>query len=59
MSRRLFYLVSHLLVAVQVKYVCDQIKSILVVLDFSVQPGQVEAIGKVIFVYFAEVFVTP
>ena len=58
MPRRLFYLFSHVIVAVKVEDVCDKIEGILVVLDFGVQACEVEAVGEVLFVDFAKVFVS-
>ncbi len=56
-SRRLFNLLAHVIVAVQVKDVRDQIKGILVVLDVGVEACQVEAVREVVFVNFAKVFI--
>lgn len=58
MPRRLFYLFPHVIVAVKVEDVGDEVKRILVVLHFGVEAGKVEAVGEVFFVYFAEVFVS-
>lgn len=48
---------AHLVVAVEIKDIGDEVQRILVVLDFRVQAGEVEAIGQVFLVDFAEVFV--
>ena len=56
-ARALLYLLPHVVVAVEVEDVGNEIKGILIVLDFGVQPRQVEAIGEVLFVDFAEVLV--
>ena len=57
MPGRLLNLLSHIVVAIQIKDVGDEVKSILVVLDVGVETGEVEAIGQVILVDFAEVLV--
>jgi hypothetical protein len=57
MPSRLLDLLPHIIVAVEVKDIGDQIERILIVLNFSVQSRQVEAIGQVFFVNLAEVFV--
>lgn len=57
MPCRLFYLFPHVIVAVEVEDVRYEIERILVVLDFSVKTRKIEAIGKVLFVNLAKVFV--
>jgi hypothetical protein len=57
MSRRLFYLFPHIIVAVEVEDVCYEIQCILVVLNFGVQTREVKAVGEVFFVDLAEVLV--
>ena len=57
MSRGLFYLFPHVIVAVEVEDICDKIEGILVVLDFGVEPGKVETVGEVFLVYFAKVLI--
>jgi hypothetical protein len=57
MPRRLLNLFTHIIVAVEVEDVCNEIECILVVLDFGVEARQVEAVGEVFFVDLAEVFV--
>jgi hypothetical protein len=57
MSRRLFYLFPHVIVAVEVEDIGNEVQRILVVLNFSVQAREVEAIGEVFFVNLAEVLV--
>lgn len=56
-SGRLFYCFPHLIVAVEVEHVRDEVECILVVLDLGVQACEVEPVGEVIFVDFAKVFV--
>ena len=48
---------AHVIIAVEVKHVGDQVKRILVVLYFGVQTCEVEAVGKVFFVDLAKVLV--
>lgn len=57
MARRLFYLLPHIIVAVEVEDVCDKVEGILVVLHFGVQTCEVETVGKILFVDFTKVFV--
>lgn len=57
MPRRLLYLFPHIIVAVKVEDVCYEVEGILVVLDFRVKASEVEAVGEIFFVDFAEVFV--
>jgi hypothetical protein len=54
---RLFYCLAHLIVAVEIEDIGDQIKGVLVVLYLSIQPCEVEPIGEVVFVDFAKVFI--
>lgn len=49
---------SHVIVAVEIEDVRDEIQRILVVINFCVQARQVESVGQVLFVDFAEVFVS-
>lgn len=59
MASRLFYRLAHLIVAVQIEDVGDQVQGILIVLNLDVQAGQVESVCQVLFVDLAEVFVAP
>ena len=58
MTGGLFNLFTHIIVAVEVEDVGDEVEGILVVLDVGVEACQVEAVGEVVFVDFAKVFVT-
>ena len=58
MTGRLFNLFTHIIVTVEVEDVGDEVEGILVVLDVGVEACQVEAVGEVVFVDFAKVFVT-
>jgi len=57
MARRFLYRLSHVIVAVEIEHVGDQVKGILVVLDLGVEAREVKAIRKIVFVDLAEVLV--
>ena len=57
MAGGLLDLLAHIIVAVKVKDIGDEVESVLVVLDVGVEAGEVEAVGEVVFVDFAKVFV--
>lgn len=57
MPRRFLNLLAHLVVAVEVEDIGDEVEGILVVLDLGVEASEVEAVGEVLFVDFAEVLV--
>jgi hypothetical protein len=57
MPCRLLDLFPHIIIAVEVEHVRYKIECILVVLNFGVQTRKIEAIGEVLFVNLAEVFV--
>ncbi len=57
MPCRLLYLFAHLIVAVEIEHVGDEVQGVLVVCDISVQAGEIEAVGEVIFVDFAKVLI--
>lgn len=54
---RLLYCFPHVIVAVKVEDIRDEVEGVLVVLDLGVEPGQVEPIGDVVLVDFAKVFI--
>jgi hypothetical protein len=56
-TRRLLYLLPHVIVAVEVEDVCDEVERVLVVLNFSIKAREVEAVSQVLFVDFAEVLI--
>jgi hypothetical protein len=58
MPRRFLDLFPHIIIAIEVEDVGYEVECILVVLDLRVKAGQIEAIGEVLFVYFAKVFVS-
>lgn len=57
--RRLLDGLAHLIVALEIKDIGDEIQGILVILDFRVKARQVEPVGEVVFVDFAKVLVAP
>jgi hypothetical protein len=50
-------LLAHLVVALDVEHVGDELERVLVVLDLRVEPRQVEAVRQVVLVDVAEVLV--
>ena len=48
---------AHVVFAVEVEDIGNEVEGVLIVVDFGVQAGEVEAVGEVLFVDFAEVFV--
>jgi len=57
-SRGLLDGLAHLIIAVEVEYIGYKVQRILVVLYLRVEPSQVESVGEVVFVNFAEVLVS-
>jgi hypothetical protein len=57
MPRRFFDGLAHVVLAVQVEDIGDQVERVLVVMDFGVEASEVEAVRDVFFVDFAEVLV--
>lgn len=57
-SGRLLNSLSHLIIAVQIKHIRNQIECILIVLNFRIQARKIEAISQVLFIDLAEVFVS-
>jgi hypothetical protein len=57
MPRRLLDCFPHVVVTVKVKDIGDKVERVLVVLYLSIQAREVEAVGQVFLVDFAEVFV--
>ncbi len=52
-----FDVLSHVILAVEVEDIGHQVQSILVVLNFSVEPGEVESVRQVLLVNLAKVLV--
>ena len=50
---------SHVIVAVEIEDVSDQVEGILVVLDIGIKTRKVESVGEVVFVDLTEVLVAP
>lgn len=48
---------SHVIIAVKIEYIGDEVERILIVLDLGVQAGQVEAVREVVLVDLAKVLV--
>lgn len=59
MPRRLLDCFPHVVVAVKVEHIGDEVERVLIVLDFGVEAREVEAVGQVLLVYLAEVLVAP
>ena len=57
MTSRLLDLVSHLVVALHVEEIRDHVQCVLVILHFIVEARQVEAVGEVVLVNLAKVFI--
>jgi hypothetical protein len=57
MPRRFLDLLPHLIIAVEVENIGNKIERILIVLDFSIQAREIEAVRQVLFVDFAEVLI--
>jgi len=45
MPGRLLNRLPHIIFAVQIEDVCDEVESMLIVMDFGLQPSEVEAIS--------------
>ena len=56
-TSRLLDLLTHIVIAVEVEDISNQVQSMLIVLDVRVETCEVEAIGEVVFVNFTEVLV--
>lgn len=59
MTSRLLDLLSQIIVGIKIENVGYEIQSILVVRDLGVQAREVESIGQVVLINFAEVFISP
>ena len=58
MTGRLLDRFAHVVFAIEIKDVCDEVKGILVILNFGVETREVEPVGQVLFVYLTEVLVS-
>lgn len=59
MPGRLLNGLTHLIVALEIEDIGDEVQCVLIVLNLSVETRQVESVGKVVLVNFAEVLVAP
>ena len=57
MPRRFLDLLSHIIIAVQVKHISDEVEGVLIVLDIGIESSKVETVGEVVFVNLAKVFI--
>lgn len=57
MSSRLFNLLPHIIIAIEVEDIGHEIQRVLVVLYVGIEPCQVEAVGQIVFIDFAKIFV--
>jgi hypothetical protein len=57
MSSGLLDRLAHVVFTIQIEDIGDQVEGVLIVVDFGVQAGQVEAVRDVFFVDFTEVLV--
>ena len=57
MPRALLNLLAHIVVDFHIEDIRNQVEGVLVVLHFGIQAGQIEAVGQVVLVDLAEVFV--
>lgn len=57
MSSRLFYLLSHLILAIDIKNICNKVQGVGIVLNFGVETSEVKPVGKVLLIDVAKVLV--
>lgn len=57
MPRTLLNLLPHVVIHLHVKHIGDKVQRILVILDFSIQACQIEAVCQVVLIDLAEVLV--
>jgi len=57
MPRRLLDLLPHIIIAVEVENISNKVKGVLIVLDVGIESSQIEAVGEIVFIDFAKVFV--
>ena len=57
MASRLLNLLPHLIVTVEIEDICNEVESVLIILDVSVEACEVEAVGKVVLVNFTKVLI--
>lgn len=54
---RFLDMLSHIIVTVQVKDICNEVESVLIILDIRIEPSKVESVCEIIFVDLAEIFI--
>lgn len=54
---RAFNFLTHLVIAIVIKDVSDQVQSVLVMLNVDIETCKIEAVGDIVFVDLAKVFV--
>lgn len=57
MASRLLDLLPHLIITIEIEDICDEVESVLVILDIGVEACEVEAVGKVVLVNFTKVLI--
>jgi hypothetical protein len=58
MAGRFFNLLTQIIIGIEVKHVCHEVESILVIGNFRVQTSEVEPIRQVILVDFTKVLIS-
>jgi hypothetical protein len=58
MAGRLFDCFAHVIFTVEIEDICDKVEGILIVLNFGVEASEIETVCQVLFINFAEVFVS-
>ena len=48
---------AHFIFAVEIEDIVDEVKSMLVVVNFGVEAGEIEAVGEILLVNLAKVFI--
>ena len=57
MTGRLLDRFAHVIFTIEVENICDKVKGVLVVLNFRIEAGEVEAVCQVLLIDLAEIFV--
>lgn len=57
MPGRFLYLFAHVVVDLHIEDIGYKIQCILIILNFRIKAGQIEAVGQVIFINLAKIFV--
>jgi hypothetical protein len=56
---RLLYSLPHFIITIQIENISNEVKGILIVLDFGIKTRQIEPVSEVVFVDLAKVLVAP